>query len=91
MNIYTKILKELKKGNAVLARVETPYQSGCFSRLRIITPYMCDFIFDNENHMGFRTSCFLIGVPVEKPKDIIDRMKEYDHAKELSLVSYEVL
>lgn len=61
--MYDKLLKELKRGNAVLLHVDSSYRSsakGEDERLRIVTPTSCDFIqiMTYDHYYGYCTNCY---------------------------------
>lgn len=89
-DVYSKMLKELKKGNALYVEVENVKADKFLSRFRLVTSDYCEF--DHYlNGNGIVGSCFL---PIRfkfGPKTLINKMKKYDSKSNLKIINWRVL
>jgi hypothetical protein len=85
--MYKKILKELKKGNAVLVEVKT---HSSF-RYRLLTSESCKYDYvDLRATSTFDKSCFMYN-ELLNPKNIIERMEKFDSDFGFKITEIQVL
>lgn len=92
---YKRILRELNKGNAVLAEVD----DGLGFRLRLITPKSCHYIFDMVGHYlrdtrgakSFAVSCFALTRQKLDASGIVENMMAHDHDHYIAVKKIQVL
>lgn len=83
--MYDKLLKELKKGNAILVEVSADHPGGQCNRHRLVTPNGCFYVLMAANFVPHR-SCFVPPLRRDRtPENIVARMKQYDmHFREIT-------
>jgi hypothetical protein len=90
---YENLLKELKKGNAVLVEVE--HRMWCsYDRYRIVTPDFCEFdyiYFEDFMSSGFSPSCFVLKHRTLEAEAMVSQMKRYDKREKLQITKMQVL
>lgn len=92
-DVYSDILKILLKGGAVEVIVVDSEREDDYrhNRIRVITPKSCEFIFFDRSDIAFGKSCFVSEnkhgdiSKVRSSKKIIERMKEFDLGRGLTI------
>jgi hypothetical protein len=75
--MYTKLLKELNKGNAVLLEIISRNPSCYLPRYRIVTSNSCEYsmIYSQE---AFNISCFMHSRFNMNAESIVEEMQRFD-------------
>lgn len=87
--IYKKILKELKKGSAVLLDVKP--DSIFKSRIRLVTPNECVYMALASCDGSFDRSCFLLQGTDLTPLLIVNEMIAFDGFIKVKSIKMQVL
>lgn len=82
---YSDILKELKKGNAVLIYAEN---ENSFERVRVVTPIGCEYFSHKD---VFSESCFMSNIIETTPEDIIKNMMRYDLICHIKIIEFSII
>jgi hypothetical protein len=88
--MYTKLLKDLNKGNAVLLEVNCIGKKSFLPRYRLVTANSCEYsmLF---SAFGFSTSCFMWRRFNMNAKSIVFEMQYFDEAHHYEIKKLTVI